>query len=68
MSAKTTYDAPVMFYDHPPDGDPVWPCDDCLPWHVEVLIDPDGSPRIRQWHAIGCRIWISTEHEEDRNG
>lgn len=65
MSA-VTLNAPVAFFDYPPDGESIWPCHDCLPWHIEVLLDPDGSPRIREWHAIGCRVWEWDDDEEAR--
>jgi hypothetical protein len=55
--------APLDFFDHEPDGKPIWPCDGCLPWHIEVTQDPDGKVRIRHWHAIGCPVW-----EEDDEG
>jgi hypothetical protein len=57
------YAAPIAFFDHPQDGEPLWPCPDCLPWHVEVLTDPDGRIRIRQWHAIGCPVWVDEDGE-----
>jgi hypothetical protein len=38
--------------------DPIWPCHDCLPWHLEVVVpDDDEEAYIREWHAVGCRIW-----------
>jgi hypothetical protein len=38
-------------------GQPVtqWSCDDCLPWHFEVIREPDSEYiYIREWHAIDC--------------
>ncbi|MFD9246629.1 hypothetical protein ACFV0D_32830 [Streptomyces sp. NPDC059556] len=28
-------------------------CQDCLPWHAEVVI-ADGEILVREWHAVGC--------------
>ncbi len=50
-----TYGAPVAFFDLYVDdnlGD-VWPCDECLPWHVEVIRE-DGHIYLREWHAAEC--------------
>lgn len=50
--------APVLAFEYPAEDEVVWPCNDCLPWHVEVVKDPeDGEILIREWHAIGCNVW-----------
>lgn len=60
---QNTYTAPVLPFDYPADEEPIWPCHDCLPWHVEVLLDnPDGLIWVREWHAIGCQIWSHRDH------
>lgn len=55
------YRSPVLPLDYPADDDPIWPCSDCLPWHVEVVQEPteDGGTLtvIREWHAVGCPIF-----------
>lgn len=55
------YATPVLPLDYPLstlDGALIWPCDDCLPWHIEVVDDPaTGSPIVREWHSVGCAIW-----------
>lgn len=37
------------------DGTPheIWPCDDCLPWHAEV-VRVEGEILVREWHAVDC--------------
>lgn len=67
MSEKRhlTYDAPVLPFDYEPDGDPIWPCVDCLPWHVEVVITPEEGVLIREWHAVDCQVFDEDESEVD---
>lgn len=50
---------PVLPFDYRwAPGESVWPCRDCLPWHVEVLLDRhQGSVLLREWHAPGCSVW-----------
>lgn len=52
---RVKYNDPVLAIDYLNDGDPIWPCTDCLPWHVEVVDseDEDGIV-IREWHAVDC--------------
>jgi len=39
-------------------GESIWPCRDCLSWHVEVLLDRhQGSVLLREWHDPGCSVW-----------
>ncbi len=49
-----TYSAPVMSVDLAADGYEIWPCRDCLPWHLEVLRDDSGDVFVREWHAAEC--------------
>lgn len=57
---KITYDAPVASIDlraFDDDGNPfpVHPCHNCLPWHAEVVKDPEsGEILVREWHAWEC--------------
>jgi hypothetical protein len=56
-----TYAAPVAWIDlaaDEDDGTPceIWPCNDCLPWHIEV-IQEDGNVYIREWHAVDCPLF-----------
>ena len=46
-------DAPVLPFEYLADDDPIWPCTQCLPWHVEVILR-DGEVIVREWHAIEC--------------
>lgn len=48
--------APVLPFDYPIDSDPIWPCHECLPWHVEVVTPDEGEPFVREWHAVGCSV------------
>lgn len=48
------YSAPVLPFEYEPDGKPIWPCHECLPWHVEVVVNDVEGLLIREWHAIGC--------------
>ena len=49
------YGSPVLAFDYPNDGQPIWPCTECLPWHVEVIESEDeGAVIIREWHAVDC--------------
>ncbi|PRY13594.1 hypothetical protein [Kineococcus rhizosphaerae] len=59
---RLTYDAPVLAFDYPADGDPVWPCTECLPWHLEVVVE-DGEVLIREWHAAECPVFTDDEGE-----
>jgi hypothetical protein len=57
---KVTYDAPVGSVDlaaFDDDGEPyaIWPCHECLPWHVEVIWqEHKDRVVIREWHAVDC--------------
>lgn len=56
---NTNYSAPILSVDLTPweqDGTPieVWPCNDCLPWHIEVVTDEDDEVWVREWHAAEC--------------
>ena len=51
---RVTYTSPVLAFEYPNDGEPIWPCHDCLPWHVEVIESEDDGVLIREWHAVDC--------------
>lgn len=58
------YAAPVGSIDlatHDDDGMPVaiWPCGECLPWHLEVIIGEGGEVFAREWHAIECPAFVA---------
>ena len=58
---NVTYSAPVGSVDlaaETPDGTPysIWPCPECLPWHVEVIRDGQDVV-VREWHAIECSVF-----------
>jgi hypothetical protein len=55
---RLAYDAPVAWVDLDAEGD-IWPCPDCLPWHLEVIRDDDGDVFVREWHAIDCPLLAS---------
>jgi hypothetical protein len=55
---KTTYDAPVgsvdlAAFDDDGTAYEIWPCDECLPWHAEVVVEEDYV-FVREWHAVAC--------------
>ena len=50
---ELTYRAPVLSVDLAADGYQIWPCNDCLPWHTEVIHDYHGL-FVREWHAAEC--------------
>lgn len=52
--------APVLPFDYPADGEPIWPCHDCLPWHVEVVVEED-QVLVREWHAVDCPVLVDDE-------
>lgn len=37
-------------------GRPIHPCTNpaCTWWHVDILLDPDGSVFAREWHHPAC--------------
>lgn len=56
---NVTYSAPVGSIDLAAIGYVIWPCNDCLPWHVEIIRADDGEIIAREWHAVDC------EHFQD---
>ncbi|MDO4058029.1 hypothetical protein QKG53_14495 [Clavibacter michiganensis] len=56
MSAdrNVNYSAPVMPFEYEPDGESIWPCNECLPWHVEIVNNDVEGLLVREWHAVGC--------------
>lgn len=48
-----TYHAPILSVDLDPFGWEIWPCHECLPWHVE-FVEVDGEYYAREWHAAEC--------------
>lgn len=49
-----SYSAPVLSVDLAGASGEIWPCTDCLPWHLEVVTDDDRDPCVREWHAADC--------------
>ena len=39
-------------------GVEIWPCQNCLPFHAEVVLDDDGDVFVREWHAVECPQFI----------
>lgn len=57
---ENLYTSPVVPIEYPADDEPVHPCPDCLPWHVEIVQDhPEGGVWVREWHAVGCS-WLAS--------
>jgi hypothetical protein len=43
------------------DGQTIWPCTDCYPWHLDLYMHPEsGATIVREWHAVGCAVWERT--------
>ena len=57
---RVNRDAPVLPFDYPADGEPIWPCLECLPWHVEVVVE-EGEIVVREWHAVDCPVLAETQ-------
>lgn len=36
----------------------IWPCQNCLRFHAEVVLDDDGNVFVREWHAVECAQFI----------
>lgn len=58
---NVTFSAPVGCVDlaaFDDDGEPyeIHGCDNCLPWHAEVLVE-DGHVFVREWHAVDCQAF-----------
>lgn len=52
---RTGYTAPVLSVDLAAEGWEIWPCAECLPWHLEVFRDEDTDEVFaREWHAAEC--------------
>jgi hypothetical protein len=63
---KINYVAPVLPLDYPAEGEVVHPCPDCLPWHLEVVTDPEtGQTMIREWHAVGCPVFQDPDQKAE---
>lgn len=59
---NVTYSAPIGSVDlraFQDDGSSyeVWPCNDCLPWHTEV-VRVEGEILVREWHAVDCPQFV----------
>lgn len=63
---RNLYTDPVVPLEYPAvDDDPIHPCQECLPWHLEVVVDhPEGGTWVREWHAIGC-VYVERWLAED---
>jgi hypothetical protein len=62
---RVNLNAPVLPVDYPLDGEPIWPCSECLPWHVEFVVPDDGEPYVREWHPVGCPILEMVDHIDE---
>ncbi|SIH56851.1 Uncharacterised protein [Mycobacteroides abscessus subsp. abscessus] len=57
---NVTYHAPVgsidlAAFDEDGNSCEIRPCPECLPWHAEVINDPEThGVLVREWHAIEC--------------
>jgi hypothetical protein len=48
-----TFRAPILSVDLDPFGWDIWPCHECLPWHVE-FVRVEDEYCAREWHAAEC--------------
>jgi hypothetical protein len=65
-NGQTTRSAPVLPFEYPADEEPIWPCHDCLPWHLEIVYHPEtGAAWVREWHAIGCKTWSRNGNNDE---
>jgi hypothetical protein len=55
-SKRLHYGSPVMPIEYEPDGEPIWPCTQCLPWHIEIILTAEEPLLIREWHAVDCPV------------
>lgn len=63
-SDSKSYAAPVRPFEYPWEGvGLIHNCEECLPWEIEFWFDddPDQTPMIREWHAVGCDIWLNVD-------
>jgi hypothetical protein len=60
---RTESSADVRAFEWPwDDGEVVWPCPSCSPWHLQVVVrGSDAGVWIREWHAASCPIWSEVE-------
>jgi hypothetical protein len=53
--ATVERNAPIGSIDLAAEGHLIWPCGQCVRWHLEVLRDPDTDEVFaREWHADDC--------------
>lgn len=65
---RTDYSAPVLCVDLAVEGYEIWPCHECLPWHLEVLRHDNGDVFAREWHAADCphlQQLLTADDQED---
>ena len=62
--SRTDSGAPVLPFDWVwEDGETIWPCAHCAPWHADLYEDPElRAVMVREWHAVGCTIWAEVEN------
>jgi hypothetical protein len=65
---KITCDAPIgpvdlRAFNEASDPFEITACMHCLPWHAEVVRDPDTDEiLIREWHAVECEVFQEGAH------
>lgn len=65
---RITFADPVLPTEWPwhEQDDPIWPCRECLPWHVDIRVDEDTQQVwVRQWHAVDCPVLAEIDDETD---
>lgn len=55
---KVDYAAPMLSVDLEAFGYEIWPCEECLPWHLEVVVDATDHVLVREWHAAECPVLL----------
>lgn len=62
--------APVLPLEYSLDDlgdDVIYPCTDCLPWHLDLRVDDEKRMIIREWHAVDCPVLREIDEENDRS-
>jgi hypothetical protein len=67
-----TFNAPIgsvdlRAFDEVGDTYEITACPDCLPWHAEVVRDPETNETlVREWHAVECPLFQDLIANDDQ--
>ena len=69
LRGNLTYSAPVGSVDLAAEDYEIWPCTECLPWHLEIVRDLVTDETIaREWHAIECPMLVELLSDSGQGG